>query len=61
MVYRVSVPVFFEPRYDAKIAPLEACIEQTDGEVLYPEQIYGQYLLGKVTSNFGPYAAKDTE
>jgi len=53
--YRVSVPVFFEPSFDAKIAPLESCIQETGGKALYPEQMYGEYLLGKVLSNFGPY------
>ncbi|KAF3925978.1 hypothetical protein ABW20_dc0107103 [Dactylellina cionopaga] len=57
--YRVSVPVFFEPAWDAKISPLETCIEKTGGKALYKEVTYGEYLLGKVTTNF--YAAPETE
>ncbi|EPS35105.1 hypothetical protein H072_11490 [Dactylellina haptotyla CBS 200.50] len=53
--YRVSVPVFFEPSWDAKISPLQTCIERTGGKALYGEVQYGEYLLGKVSSNF--YAA----
>ncbi|RVD82001.1 uncharacterized protein DFL_009845 [Arthrobotrys flagrans] len=50
--YRVSVPVFFEPSWDAKISPLETCIAKTGGKPLYGRVNYGEYLLGKVASNF---------
>ncbi|KAF3211040.1 hypothetical protein TWF679_006533 [Orbilia oligospora] len=50
--YRVSVPVFFEPSWEAKISPLEGCIVETGGKALYGGVTYGEYLLGKVASNF---------
>ncbi|KAK6534997.1 hypothetical protein TWF281_006296 [Arthrobotrys megalospora] len=50
--YRVSVPVFFEPSWDAKISPLETCVALTGGEALYKEVTYGEYLLGKIATNF---------
>ena len=40
--YRVSVPFFFEPDWDARVPGLEG-----EGEV-----IYGEYLKGKVRGNF---------
>ena len=50
--YRVSVPVFFEPNYDAKIAPLDVCIKKSGGEKKFGEKIYGEHLMSKVTTNF---------
>lgn len=40
--YRVSVPFFFEPDWDARVPGKEG-----EGEV-----IYGEYLKGKVKGNF---------
>ncbi|KAK6362317.1 hypothetical protein TWF730_006013 [Orbilia blumenaviensis] len=54
--YRVSVPVFFEPSWDARITPLETCVAKTGGKPLYEGVTYGEYLLGKVATNF--YADK---
>lgn len=50
--YRVSVPFFFEPDWDARIKPLECCVAQTGGVPSYDEVVYGEHLLGKVLGNF---------
>ncbi|KAF3915448.1 hypothetical protein ABW21_db0200120 [Orbilia brochopaga] len=58
--YRVSVPVFFEPAWDAEISPLETCVQKTGGKALYSGVRYGEYLLGKVSTNFyAPPAGKN--
>jgi isopenicillin N synthase-like dioxygenase len=49
--YRVSVPFFFEPNFDAVVRPLKACVERT-GKTLYDEVIYGDHLVGKIKGNF---------
>lgn len=49
--YRVSIPFFFEPNYDAFIAPLDCCI--TDERPLsFSSVVYGDHLLSKVSNNF---------
>ncbi|KAH7018710.1 hypothetical protein B0J12DRAFT_775369, partial [Macrophomina phaseolina] len=50
--YRVSVPFFFEPDFDARIKPLAKCVSETDGKERYGEVIYGEHLLSKVKGNF---------
>jgi isopenicillin N synthase-like dioxygenase len=50
--YRVSVPFFFEPNYDAIIKPLRRCIELTGGQAQYDEVKYGDHLVGKIRGNF---------
>ena len=50
--YRVSVPFFFEPNFDAVVKPLASCVEKTGGKALYGMTTYGQHLLGKVAGNF---------
>lgn len=46
--YRVSVPFFFEPNFDAIIEPLSVCPS--------PKPVkgtkYGDHLIGKVSGNF---------
>lgn len=55
---RVSIPFFFEPSFDARIAPLDAALRlQAAGEGVksgkrYEEIVYGDFLLGKVGGNF---------
>ncbi|KAI8926858.1 hypothetical protein BC831DRAFT_454729 [Entophlyctis helioformis] len=49
--FRVSVPFFFEPNFDATIAPLPQCIAAT-GKQSYHPVMYGDHLLSKVTNNF---------
>ena len=46
--FRVSLPFFFEPNFDAKIAPIES-IANSSG---FPETMYGQYLYDRVSRNF---------
>ena len=54
--YRVSVPVFFEPAFDAEVAPLPAAerLLKREGRPVkpYPSTLYGEHLLRKVGSNF---------
>lgn len=50
--YRVSVPFFFEPNFDAKVAPLKECIDRTGGVRKYEEVMYGDWLEGKIRGNF---------
>jgi isopenicillin N synthase-like dioxygenase len=51
--YRVSVPFFFEPNFDAVISPLKTCLDKDGGERKVPEKVvYGEHLLGKVAGNF---------
>ena len=46
--YRVSVPFFFEPDYDALVAPLQSCVARTGGVAKYPTIFYGKHLMAKV-------------
>ncbi|KAF7365225.1 Oxoglutarate 3-dioxygenase [Mycena venus] len=53
--YRVSVPFFFEPNFDARVKPLAAAnrIQGTTGTV--PDKqpvVYGEFLMAKVGNNF---------
>jgi isopenicillin N synthase-like dioxygenase len=50
--YRVSVPFFFEPDFDAEIKPLAKCVQRTGGVVKYQSTVYGKHLMGKVKANF---------
>jgi len=58
--YRVSIPFFFEPNFNAEIAPLEAARRVQNDSNPTPEQIrkiyeptvYGNFLLKKVRNNF---------
>jgi isopenicillin N synthase-like dioxygenase len=50
--YRVSVPFFYEPNWDAVVKPLEKCVEITGGKALYKETLYGEHLTSKVAGNF---------
>lgn len=56
-VYRVSVPFFFEPNFDARVRLLDAAKRKAkeEGRGLLDDQgvtIYGEYLLEKVGGNF---------
>lgn len=46
-----SVPFFYEPNYDAKVEPLEACL-QIDPVKHHEPIIFGEHLLKKVSGNF---------
>lgn len=51
--YRVSVPFFFEPNWDAVIEPLQTCVERDPkGESHYDKVVYGPYLQNKIANNF---------
>lgn len=58
--YRVSLPFFFEPAFEAEVKPLEAAKRQIEREgwvvgkqgTDYPQVRYGDFLLGKVGGNF---------
>ncbi|MCJ1406249.1 hypothetical protein MMC19_000314 [Ptychographa xylographoides] len=51
--FRVSVPFFFEPDFEAKVRPLSECVKRTGGRMVWEESVgYGEHLLGKVGGNF---------
>ncbi|KAF2098373.1 Clavaminate synthase-like protein [Rhizodiscina lignyota] len=50
--YRVSVPFFFEPNFDAVVRPLQKCVRETGGEAKYTEVVYGDFLTRKIAGNF---------
>ncbi|KAK7445113.1 hypothetical protein VKT23_014981 [Stygiomarasmius scandens] len=68
--YRVSIPFFFEPNFNAKIAPLPAAlriIEAEKGEAKktkaikpYKSVVYGEFLTSKVGNNFTNGSGKYT-
>ncbi|TFK40646.1 Clavaminate synthase-like protein [Crucibulum laeve] len=56
--YRVSIPFFFEPNFDAVVKPLaaarriNACSEHTDVAKEHKSVVYGEFLVAKVGNNF---------
>jgi len=59
--YRVSIPFFFEPNFNANVKPLEAALRLQEKEARstaddekapYHPVNYGNFLLGKVGNNF---------
>ncbi|TID13218.1 naringenin 2-oxoglutarate 3-dioxygenase [Venturia nashicola] len=50
--YRISVPFFFEPNFDAEIKPLQKCIERTGGHPVFQSIVYGDHLTAKVKANY---------
>ncbi|KAF1956899.1 Clavaminate synthase-like protein [Byssothecium circinans] len=50
--YRVSVPFFYEPNFEAVVRPLGKCVERSGGGVKGREVVYGEHLMGKVVGNF---------
>ncbi|PVI05054.1 Clavaminate synthase-like protein [Periconia macrospinosa] len=50
--FRVSVPFFYEPNFDAIIKPLEACVKRSGKDPIHEGSTYGEHLLGKVLNNF---------
>lgn len=49
--FRVSVPFFFEPNFDAVVGPLGTCVRRC-GERRYRSTVYGQHLVGKIRGNY---------
>ncbi|XP_021714361.1 probable 2-oxoglutarate-dependent dioxygenase At3g50210 isoform X1 [Chenopodium quinoa] len=50
--YRVCVAYFYETNYDATIEPLDICVQKTGGIKKLGQAVYGEHLIGKVTTNF---------
>ncbi|GMH14809.1 hypothetical protein Nepgr_016650 [Nepenthes gracilis] len=50
--YRVCIAYFYEPNFDAAIEPLDICIKRTGGSKKLERAVYGEHLVGKVTTNF---------
>jgi len=56
--YRVSVPFFFEPNFDAIVKPLDAVLRMEKGDPGFTCKlqkapvVYGDFLVGKVGNNF---------
>ncbi|CAA7261398.1 unnamed protein product [Cyclocybe aegerita] len=54
--YRISIPFFFEPNFDALVKPLAAVVraekQSSDPKQLKKPVVYGEFLVGKVGNNF---------
>eukprot|EP00475_Leptophrys_vorax_P010287 TRINITY_DN16924_c0_g2_i2.p1 TRINITY_DN16924_c0_g2~~TRINITY_DN16924_c0_g2_i2.p1 ORF type:complete len:210 (+),score=40.84 TRINITY_DN16924_c0_g2_i2:55-630(+) len=50
--YRVSVPFFFEPNFNAEIHPLPMFKKDTDQQSGQVKVVYGEHLTARVLSNF---------
>ncbi|KAJ4295404.1 hypothetical protein N0V90_007416 [Kalmusia sp. IMI 367209] len=50
--FRVSVPFFFEPNFEAVVRPLMKCVEKSGKQAVHGGSTYGEHLLGKVFGNF---------
>ncbi|KAK4057296.1 hypothetical protein OIO90_001793 [Microbotryomycetes sp. JL221] len=50
--YRVSIPFFYEPNFDALIEPLPSALKQTGGQPKQKSVVYGEHLARKVSGNF---------
>ncbi|KAF8914947.1 Clavaminate synthase-like protein [Mucidula mucida] len=54
--YRVSIPFFFEPNFNAHVKTLAAALRLQDGKTrdtkVYEPVVYGDFLLRKVSNNF---------
>jgi len=55
--YRVSIPFFFEPNFNAHVKPLAAPLRIQEGNTNHPVMartpvVYGNFLMAKVGSNF---------
>ncbi|CAG5140580.1 uncharacterized protein ALTATR162_LOCUS741 [Alternaria atra] len=57
--YRISVPFFYEPNFDAVVRPLAKCVEESGERMIHQGSTYGEHLLTKVFSNF--YYSKRTD
>ncbi|KMZ72204.1 2-oxoglutarate (2OG) and Fe(II)-dependent oxygenase superfamilyprotein [Zostera marina] len=53
--YRVSVPFFYEPNFDALVEPLKVCKDRSSGVSRFEKVVYGEHLVRKVLTNFGSY------
>lgn len=57
--YRVSVPFFYEPGFEALVRPLAKCVRESGRGPMHGGSTYGEHLLTKVFSNF--YYSKRTD
>ncbi|KNG44833.1 Clavaminate synthase-like protein [Stemphylium lycopersici] len=57
--YRVSVPFFYEPNFDAVVRPLDECVKRSGRKSMHEGSTYGEHLLTKVFNNF--YYSKRTD
>ncbi|GAA5826276.1 hypothetical protein JCM3770_001668 [Rhodotorula araucariae] len=62
--YRVSIPFFFEPAFDAQIEPLPSALRlraellgESGASLVVKPVVYGEYLSAKVSGNFAPEVA----
>ncbi|XP_024358722.1 homoarginine-6-hydroxylase 2-ODD-233 isoform X2 [Physcomitrium patens] len=52
--YRVSVPFFYEPNFDARVEPFSFLQDSTAAESKrYTPVVYGDHVINKVLNNFG--------
>lgn len=56
LTLKYRIPFFFEPNFDALVKPLAAVLRMQDGQggdtVQKKPVVYGDFLVGKVGSNF---------
>ncbi|KAG6558236.1 hypothetical protein Mapa_000419 [Marchantia paleacea] len=50
--YRVSVPYFYEPNFDAVVEPLDVCKKRAEGISKFAPVVYGDHLTNKILNNF---------
>ncbi|KAF8407736.1 hypothetical protein HHK36_006871 [Tetracentron sinense] len=50
--YRVSIPFFYEPNFQAIVEPLEFYKQKTGGVSRFQKVVYAEYLLNKIRNNF---------
>ncbi|KAK4048216.1 hypothetical protein OIV83_004921 [Microbotryomycetes sp. JL201] len=50
--YRISIPFFYEPNWDAVVEPLPSALKQTGGKPVQKSVVYGEFLSKKVSGNF---------
>jgi len=51
-ISRVSCPFFYEPSYDAIIAPIDVLVQRSNQAPSFQPIRYGDHLLSKTSSNF---------
>ncbi|KAF8407629.1 hypothetical protein HHK36_006762 [Tetracentron sinense] len=50
--FRVSIPFFYEPNFNAVVEPLEFYKQKTGGVAKFNKVVYAEYLINKVRNNF---------
>jgi isopenicillin N synthase-like dioxygenase len=54
--HRYSIPLFYNPNYDAVLEPVKTCVS-ADRPPRFPSQTYMEYILEYLASNY-PHQAK---